>query len=140
MFEGVAAPNPTGFWSAFGLDVLAVIVALAGIFIAWRIYRGGLEDPAVDPLDRRLGRLGRLFGHAWYYDEGITAAVGGPIRRGAQWLADVFDQKIIDGAVNGVARGFGAAGTQAAQGPDRARAPVRARRSRSARSRCSCGP
>ena len=85
---------------------------IVGIFISWRIYRGGLEDPAVDPLDRRLGGLGRLFGHAWYYDEGIAAAVGGPIRRGAQWLADVFDQKIIDGAVNGIARGFGAAGTQ----------------------------
>jgi NADH-quinone oxidoreductase subunit L len=112
VFAVVAPPEPTSFWSAFGLDVIAVAVAVVGIFISWRIYRGGLEDPAVDPLDRRLGGLGRLFGHAYYYDEGIAAAVGGPIRRGAQWLADVFDQKIIDGAVNGIARGFGAAGTQ----------------------------
>ncbi len=112
VFETVAAPEPSSFWSAFGLDIVAIAVALVGILIAWRIYRGGLEDPAVDPLDRRLGVLGRLFGHAWYYDEGIAAAVGGPIRRGASWLADVFDQKIIDGAVNGIARGFGAAGTQ----------------------------
>src|SRR6185436_3447071 len=83
-----------------------------GIVISWRIYRGGLDDPAVDPLDRRLGPLGRLFGHAYYYDEGIATAVGGPIRRGAQWLADVFDEKIIDGAVNGVAKGFSIAGAQ----------------------------
>ena len=112
VFAVVAQPEPTSFWSAFGLDVIAVAVATVGIFISWRIYRGGLEDPAVDPLDRRLGPLGRLFGHAYFYDEGIAAAVGGPIRRGAQWLADVFDQKVIDGAVNGIARGFGAAGTQ----------------------------
>jgi NADH-quinone oxidoreductase subunit L len=112
VFEAVAAPEPTSFWSAFGLDMVAIGVATVGIFIAWRIYRGGLEDPAVDPLDRRLGVLGRLFGHAWYYDEGIAAAVGGPIRRGARWLTDVFDEKIIDGAVNGIARGFGGAGTR----------------------------
>ena len=113
VFEGIAAPEPTSFWSAFGLDVVAIIVAFAGIGIAYRIYRGGLEDPEVDPLDRRLGVFGRLFGHAWYYDGGIAWLVGGPIRRAAQWTADVFDQKIIDGAVNGVARGFGAIGGQA---------------------------
>src|SRR6478609_832698 len=112
VFEVVAPPEPTSFWSAFGLDVIAVAVAMIGIFISWRIYHGGLEDPAVDPLDHRLGPLGRLFGHAYYYDEGIAAAVGGPIPRSAQWLADVFDQKIIDGAVNGIAKGFGAAGAQ----------------------------
>ncbi|MGZ6999140.1 MAG: NADH-quinone oxidoreductase subunit L [Acidimicrobiia bacterium] len=106
------APEPSSFLAAAGLDLLAVAVAGVGIVVAFALYRRGLEDPAVDPLDERLGPLGRLFGHAWYYDEGIAAAVGGPIRRGAQWLADVFDQKIIDGAVNGVARGFGSAGTQ----------------------------
>ena len=56
VFAVVAPPEPTSFWSAFGLDVIAVAVATVGIFISWRIYRGGLEDPAVDPLDRRLGR------------------------------------------------------------------------------------
>ncbi len=111
VFEGAPAPAPTSFWSAFGLDVVAVTVATIGIAFAYRMYRRGLEDPAVDPLDRRLGPLGRLFGHAWYYDEGIAALVGGPVRRAARWTADVFDQKVIDGAVNGVAHAFAAAGT-----------------------------
>jgi NADH-quinone oxidoreductase subunit L len=113
VFEGIAAPEPTSFWSAFGLDIVAVIVALIGIGFAYNLYRGGLDDPAVDPLDQKLGRFGRLFGHAWYYDGAIAWLVGGPIRRCAQWTADVLDQKIIDGAVNGVARGVGALGTQA---------------------------
>ena len=33
------------------------------------------------------------------------------MRRGARWTAEVLDQKVIDGAVNGIARGVGAAGT-----------------------------
>ena len=111
VFGGVESPHASSFWSAFGLDVLAVVVAGIGIVFTYAMFRRGLEDPAVDPLDRRLGPLGRLFGHAWYYDEAIAAAVGGPIRRGAQWLAEVLDQKVIDGAVNGIARGVGAAGT-----------------------------
>jgi NADH-quinone oxidoreductase subunit L len=112
VFAGIPAPEPSSFWSAFGLDIVAVIVAFMGIGYAFALYRRGLEDPAVDPLDQRLGVLGRLFGHAWYYDGAIAHLVGGPVRRGAQWVTEVFDQKIIDGAVNGVARGFGALGTQ----------------------------
>lgn len=103
VFEGVAEPHPTSFWAGLGLSLLAIVVAATGIFFAWRLYQRGLERRDEDPLDHRLGAVGRFFGHAWYYDEGITALVGGPLRRGAQWLADVFDARIIDGAVNGVA-------------------------------------
>ena len=91
--------------------MLAVIVGVTGVVFAWKLYRRGLDDPEVDPIDAKLGGLGKLFGHAWYYDEGLAAMVGGPIRRGAQWVADVFDQKVIDGGVTGVARIFGAAGS-----------------------------
>ena len=110
-FQDAHAATPTSFLSGFGLSVLAVVVGVSGLLIAFRLYRRGLADPGADPVDAKLGAIGRLFGHAWYYDEGIAAMVGGPIRRGAQWTADVLDQKIIDGAVNGVARGFGAAGS-----------------------------
>jgi len=110
VFEGTHPANPTSFVAGLSLSLLAVAVGLIGITGAYLIYRRGLEDPAVDPGNERLGVLGRLFGRAWYYDDGIAALVGGPIRRAAQWLADVFDPKVIDGAVNGVARGFGAAG------------------------------
>ena len=105
------AAEPTSFLSGFGLSMLAVALGVTGIVFAFELYRRGLVDPAADPIDAKLGGLGRLFGHAWYYDEGIAAAVGGPIRRSAEWAADVFDQKILDGGVNGVAKLFGAAGT-----------------------------
>ena len=67
-----------------------------------RWYRRGLESADRDPFDERLGFFGRLFGHAYYYDEGISRLVGGPLRGFANWLAWVFDARIIDGAVNGV--------------------------------------
>ena len=54
------------------------------------------------PFDERLGVLGRVFGHAYYYDESISRAVDGPVRTSAGWLARVFDAGIIDGAVNGI--------------------------------------
>jgi len=103
VFAGVSQPHPTSFLGGLGLSLLAIVVAVAGISYAWVLYHRGLEHRAVDPLEQRLGPIGRFFGHAWYYDEGITALVGGPLRRAASWLADVFDMKIIDGAVNGVA-------------------------------------
>jgi NADH-quinone oxidoreductase subunit L len=110
VFVRTNPPEPTSFLGGLALSLLAIAIASLGIWIAWRLFRGGLTDPAVDPLDRRLGLFGRLFGHAWYYDEGIAKAVSGPIRSGAQWLAGVFDLKIIDGAVNGVAHLVGRAG------------------------------
>ena len=110
-FKTHEAARPSSFLSGFGLSMLAVVVGITGIVFAWKLYRRGLDDPEVDPIDAKLGGLGRLFGHAWYYDEGIAAMVGGPLRRSAQWLADVFDQKVLDGGVNGVARIIGAAGT-----------------------------
>jgi NADH-quinone oxidoreductase subunit L len=78
------------------------VMALIGLTVAWALYHRGLESVDRDPFDERLGPVGRLFGHAYYYDDGISRAVDGPLRGFAGWLAWVFDAKIIDGAVNGV--------------------------------------
>jgi NADH-quinone oxidoreductase subunit L len=104
VFRGVTEAGPDSFVQGATLDVVSVTIALCGIALAWSIYRRGLEDPEVDPLDRRLGPLGRLFGHAYYFDEGISRLVDGPVRVAARWLATGFDLGIIDGAVNGVAK------------------------------------
>ncbi len=103
VFAGFHAPEPTSFVSALMLDVVAVLVVGTGIWIAYKTYGKGLDSTKPDPTTKRLGRLGRLFGNAWYYDKFVSAAVGGPLRKASQWLSDVFDLKVIDGAVNGVA-------------------------------------
>jgi NADH-quinone oxidoreductase subunit L len=76
------------------LAVIAIAIALAGIFIAGLVY-----------LRRRIpaGRFELpLFLHGWYYDEAIGAFVAGP---GTAFFNGVatFDAKVIDGAVNGAA-------------------------------------
>jgi NADH-quinone oxidoreductase subunit L len=95
--------TPT-FVGGVGLSTLAFVMGLVGIGVAYAFYRHGLQSVDDDPFDRRLGVVGRAFGHAYYYDEGISRAVDGPIRGFAGWVARVIDARIIDGAVNGVAK------------------------------------
>jgi NADH-quinone oxidoreductase subunit L len=109
-FEQVEPIHPSSFLAGFGLSVLAVSIALVGIAVAVSMYRKGLDDPADDPIDRRLGALGRVFGNAYYVDSTIGRLVGGPVTAFAGWLARVVDQQIIDGAVNGIAAGVVAIG------------------------------
>lgn len=106
VFAGVPTIRATSFVSAFELSTLSVVFGLVGIVLAWSMYRDGLRDPADDPVDARLGVWGRIFGHAYYFDEAIAAAVDGPVRKLSNALAGAFDQGVIDGAVNGVGRLF----------------------------------
>jgi NADH-quinone oxidoreductase subunit L len=74
------------------LAIIAVAAGLVGIAVAAAVYlrhRVRAVEPAV-------------LAHAWYYDEAISAFVGGPGRRSFDAIA-WFDAHIIDGAVNGVA-------------------------------------
>ena len=72
-----------------------------GILVAFFTYRRGLRTPADDPLRDHLGGVAQVVGHGYYYDDGITAAVDGPVRSGAEFLDEDVDQAVIDGAVNG---------------------------------------
>jgi len=101
-FEGAPDIHPTSFVAGASLSVVAVTMGVIGIAVAISLYRRGLPNPDRDPIDVRLGPVAPVLHHAWYYDETISRAVDGPIRRGATWLSDVFDAKIVDGAVNGV--------------------------------------
>jgi NADH-quinone oxidoreductase subunit L len=81
------------------LATVAIGAGLVGIALASVVYlrrRVRAVEPAV-------------LAHAWYYDEEVTAFMGGPGRKSFDAIA-WFDVHIIDGAVNGVAavvRGVG---------------------------------
>jgi NADH-quinone oxidoreductase subunit L len=74
------------------LAVIAVGVGLIGIAIASAVYLRR-RVRAVEP---------EALAHAWYYDEEVTAFMGGPGRKSFDGIA-WFDTHIVDGAVNGVA-------------------------------------
>jgi NADH-quinone oxidoreductase subunit L len=109
VFEGVSEPHPSSFVMGFTLSAIAVVVALTGIVLGLRMYRRGIPNPEGDPLPAKLGRADRVLARAYYYNAGVARVVEGPGRAFSQWLNRIFDQRVIDGAVNGVAaffRGF----------------------------------
>jgi NADH-quinone oxidoreductase subunit L len=103
VFADARQIDPTSFVAGTTLEGISVVFGLIGLFLAYRIYRRGIPAPDGDPLPAQLGVAGRLFQHAYYFDEAIANLVRGPVTRSADWLSRVFDLGIIDGAVNGVA-------------------------------------
>ncbi len=103
VFKDVPVIETPSFVDGLILSLISVVVGLVGIGIAISWYRRGIPSADRDPALERLGPLGRLFGHAYYFDEGIARFVSGPGRRAFEWVSAVFDARIVDGAVNGVA-------------------------------------
>jgi NADH-quinone oxidoreductase subunit L len=80
------------------LAVVAAITSLIGIAIAAGVYlQRRIEARRLEP---------EVLERAWYVDAAYAAFFGGPMRAAANWLAWVFDRKVIDGAVNGTAVGI----------------------------------
>jgi NADH-quinone oxidoreductase subunit L len=87
----------------WGLLGLGAAIALGGLFVAWlRWGRRGLE--ADQSLRRRLGFLYTLWSRKYFVDEIYDDAVVTPVVEGARRGLAPFDQKGVDGAVNGLAR------------------------------------
>ncbi len=74
------------------LAVVAIGAGLVGIALASAVYLRH-RVRAIEP---------EVLAHAWYYDQEVTAFMGGPGRKSFDAIA-WFDTHIIDGAVNGVA-------------------------------------
>jgi NADH-quinone oxidoreductase subunit L len=87
------------------LIFVAIACALGGIVAAWAVY----QRRAVEPVEPEVLEKG------WYYDSSIAWFMGHPGREGFQALAD-GDQKVIDGAVNGVATAVRATASGARKG------------------------
>ena len=111
VFADAKAIAPHSFVRGLGLDIVSTIGAVVGIGIAVALYRRGLKHRH-DPLPDKLGpTTTRLLSHAYYLDDGLAKAASGPVATGATWAAEVVDQKVIDGAVNGIGGLFKRLGT-----------------------------
>jgi NADH-quinone oxidoreductase subunit L len=81
-------------WLQFSLATGATVGAVLGILAAREVYlRKRVPVERVEPA---------FLEHAWYIDEGLSAAVDGPVEAVADGAA-TFDKRGIDGLVNGIA-------------------------------------
>ena len=78
-----------------GLGAVAAVAAVAGIGLAYVTWfkKGPQENENLEPA---------ILKKAWRYDEAVAAVMGGPGRAAAAGAA-LFDKRIVDGAVDGVA-------------------------------------
>jgi NADH-quinone oxidoreductase subunit L len=87
----------------WGLLGLGALIAVVGVAIAYFSYRtSGLQTD--NTVRRKLGAVYTLLSNKYYVDEGYDATVVRPITEGSRRGLAPFDQNVVDGAVNGVAR------------------------------------
>jgi NADH-quinone oxidoreductase subunit L len=89
------------------LSIVSVVVALAGIGLAWFLYQSGRIDWLA--LRARFGGAKRTLQRGFYVDDFYGGALVGPAKLGAAYLAYVVDKRVIDGTANGVGRVFATA-------------------------------
>src|SRR5258706_1390250 len=83
------------------LIVISIAVAAVGIALAFRAY---LQKPDLaTSLQARFAGVHRALLHKYWVDEVYDALVVSPIYRLSRRLWTFWDEKIVDGAVNGVA-------------------------------------
>ncbi len=90
--------NEPSHTTEFILIALSILVALAGILLAFKIY---LKKETFKP----ASGFGKVLENKYYVDEAYDKVVVDPIQKTSEgFLWKIFDMKIIDGAVNGIAR------------------------------------
>jgi NADH-quinone oxidoreductase subunit L len=84
------------------LLVLSVIVATAGILLAWFMYMAAPVKAGT--VGRPTSPVRRLLLNAWYVDWLYDRAIVRPLYALCVFLAQVFDLGLVDGLVNGLGR------------------------------------
>ena len=82
------------------LLVLSVIVAFAGILLAWSMY--GAAPVRADTIGRPRTIVHRALLNAWYIDWVYDRIIVRPLFAASEVLARIVDARGIDGAVNGL--------------------------------------
>jgi NADH-quinone oxidoreductase subunit L len=76
------------------LAIVDAVVATIGLWVAWLLWRGRSERPALEPL---------FVQRVLHWDDFYDAVIGRPGQAIARFAATVVEGRVIDGAVNGVA-------------------------------------
>jgi NADH-quinone oxidoreductase subunit L len=85
------------------LMALAVVIAAAAIYVAHKMYANGQQDESDARLSERFGGLYQVWKEKYNLDELYEGVVVHPVVKFSDKVLAVFDMKIVDGFVNGVA-------------------------------------
>lgn len=99
---GIAADMKVGLshaveWALMGFSIL---VAVAGVALAWRMYGHDNQEASDAALQRRYGGLYRTWELKYSLDEFYQAVVITPVVRLSDKVLAVFDMRVVDGVVN----------------------------------------
>ncbi len=95
VFPAAIAPEPhVATAIKVTLTLLTLALCLGGIAVGLLPWLRSISHPKLEPAALK---------HAWYFDEAVSAFVGGPGEELADFTAYQVDKGVIDGAVNGVA-------------------------------------
>jgi len=86
----------------FLVPLLSVLVAVAGVALAWLMY--GRRAITAEEIGRPRNAVHALLLNKYYVDELYDALFVRPSLRVYRWCAEVFDLGVIDGIVNGTGR------------------------------------
>jgi NADH-quinone oxidoreductase subunit L len=93
--------SPTSVWVERGLMVFSVLIAVAGILLAWKFY---VTNPEIsERLAQRWAVAHRTLSNKYYVDELYNATVVSGTMAGGRVLW-TFDRNVVDGAVNASGR------------------------------------
>nr|WP_320049503.1 NADH-quinone oxidoreductase subunit L [uncultured Desulfuromonas sp.] len=94
----------------YSFMAISVAIAVLGISVAWVMYCKNPQLPG--KIVAKLPKLHRAVFNKWYIDEFYDALIVNPTKRFGTFLWQIFDVRLVDGLVNGVAwvvRGSGRA-------------------------------
>jgi len=94
----------------YSFMAISVAIAVLGISVAWVMYCKNPQLPG--KIVAKLPKLHRAIFNKWYIDEFYDALIVNPTKRFGTFLWQIFDVRLVDGLVNGVAwvvRGSGRA-------------------------------
>jgi NADH-quinone oxidoreductase subunit L len=98
------AEHAAGGLSEGWLAVIATAVAFAGLILGWRVYVSGKVD--WQALRERYAGARRALARGLFIDDAYGRLVVLPAKGASAFAAFVVDQRVIDGAVNGLGRVF----------------------------------
>lgn len=85
------------------LMIASIVVALAGVFLAWKMYGKASLEVSDQKVKSRFAGMYQVWADKYSLDEIYEGYVSDPIVRFSDKVLAVFDLKVVDGFVNGIA-------------------------------------